>query len=66
MAIAKTLINYLRERGVDYQLLEHSHTYTARASARSAHLPAHQIAKRIRQATSSPSCPPIIRWNSNG
>jgi len=30
MPIAKTLINYLRERGVDYELVEHAHTETAK------------------------------------
>jgi Ala-tRNA(Pro) deacylase len=47
MAIAKTLINYLKERGVDYQLVEHAHTPTAAASAHASHLPAHQVAKAV-------------------
>jgi Ala-tRNA(Pro) deacylase len=47
MAIATTLINYLKEREVDYDLVEHEHTATARASARAAHVPAHQVAKAV-------------------
>ena len=46
MAIARTLINYLNERGVDYQLVAHEHTPTAVASAHAAHVPAHQVAKK--------------------
>ena len=47
MAIAKTLINYLKERGVDYELVAHDHTATAEASAHAAHVPAHQVAKAV-------------------
>jgi Ala-tRNA(Pro) deacylase len=47
MAIAKTLINYLEDRGVDYRLIEHEHTPTAAASAHASHLPAHQVAKAV-------------------
>jgi Ala-tRNA(Pro) deacylase len=47
MAIAKTLINYLEDRGIDYQLVEHAHTPTAVASAHASNLPAHQIAKAV-------------------
>jgi len=47
MAIATTLINYLKERGVNYDLVEHKHTSTAVGSARASHLPAHQVAKAV-------------------
>jgi Ala-tRNA(Pro) deacylase len=47
MAIAKTLINYLDERGIDYELVEHAHTATAAASAHQAHVPVHQVAKAV-------------------
>ena len=47
MAIAQTLINYLEERDIDYYTVEHQHTETARDSARTSHLPAHQIAKAV-------------------
>ena len=47
MAIAQTLINYLEDKKIDYQLIEHAHTPTAVASAHAAHLPAHQVAKAV-------------------
>ncbi|MBT8047877.1 MAG: YbaK/EbsC family protein [Xanthomonadales bacterium] len=47
MAIAKTLIDYLDKRGVDYKLVEHEHSATALESAHSAHIPAHQVAKAV-------------------
>ena len=47
MAIAKTLINYLEDRGIDYQLIEHEHTPTAVASAHASHLPVHQVAQPV-------------------
>ena len=47
MAIAKTLINYLKERGIDFEEVEHDHTSTAEASAHAAHVPAHQVAKAV-------------------
>ena len=47
MATAKTLINYLKERGIDYELVAHDHTATAEASAHAAHVPAHQVAKAV-------------------
>jgi Ala-tRNA(Pro) deacylase len=47
MPIAKTLINYLQDRSVNYDLVEHAHTETAKESARSAYLPTHQVAKAI-------------------
>jgi Ala-tRNA(Pro) deacylase len=47
MAIAKTLTDYLKERGIDYDLVAHDHTATAEASAHAAHVPAHQVAKAV-------------------
>lgn len=47
MTIAATLINYLREKGVDFSLVEHKHTPTAIASAHAAHVPVHQMAKAV-------------------
>jgi len=47
MAIANTLINYLKERGVNYSLVEHKHSATAAESAHAAHVPAHQVAKAV-------------------
>ena len=47
MAIARKLRSYLDERGVDYDTVAHSHTETAVDSARSAHVPPHQMAKAV-------------------
>lgn len=47
MAIAKTLIKYLDERGINYELVEHAHSPTAEASAHQAHVPVHQVAKAV-------------------
>ena len=47
MAIAQTLINYLEERGIKFELVEHPHTSTSMATARVSDLPAHQIAKAV-------------------
>jgi len=47
MAIATTLINYLEDKGVNYDLVEHEHTSTSFATARAAQLPAHQVAKAV-------------------
>jgi Ala-tRNA(Pro) deacylase len=47
MAIAKTLMGYLEEKDIDYRLVEHPHTETARDSAAAAGLPPHQVAKAI-------------------
>lgn len=47
MAIAKTLMKYLKERDIDYRLVKHAHTATAEASAHAADVPAHQVAKAV-------------------
>jgi Ala-tRNA(Pro) deacylase len=47
MAIARTLKAYLDERSVEYDTVEHSHTETAVDSAKSAHIPPHQMAKAV-------------------
>ena len=47
MAIARTIKSYLEERGVEYDTVEHSHTETAMDSAKSAHVPPHQLAKAV-------------------
>jgi Ala-tRNA(Pro) deacylase len=47
MAIAQTLIDYLKTRGIDFYTVEHKYSETARESARTSHLPAHQIAKAV-------------------
>lgn len=47
MAIAQTLINYLDEKSVIYDLVEHAHTSTSLATARAADIPPHQLAKAV-------------------
>lgn len=47
MAIARTIRSYLDERGVEYDTVEHPHTETAMDSAKSAHVPPHQMAKAV-------------------
>jgi Ala-tRNA(Pro) deacylase len=47
MAIAQTLMTYLQERGIRYDLVEHAHTETAMETAHAAHIPAHQLAKAV-------------------
>ena len=47
MAIAITLKSYLEGHNVDYDTVEHPHTESAVDSAKSAHVPAHQMAKAV-------------------
>jgi Ala-tRNA(Pro) deacylase len=47
MAIAKSLINYLKEREIEYDLVAHDHSVTSMATARKANIPAHQVAKAV-------------------
>ena len=47
MAISKTLKNYLDRNNIQYTLVAHTHTESASDSARSAHIPLHQMAKAV-------------------
>ncbi|MEJ8568095.1 aminoacyl-tRNA deacylase [Elongatibacter sediminis] len=47
MAIARTLKHYLDEHHVRYDTVTHTPTETAVDSARSAHVPVHQVAKAV-------------------
>jgi len=47
MAIAMTLKQYLDSHHVPYEIVEHVHTESAMDSAKSAHVPAHQMAKAV-------------------
>jgi Ala-tRNA(Pro) deacylase len=47
MAIARTLKSYLDDHHVPYDTVPHRHTETAMDSARSAHIPLHQMAKAV-------------------
>ena len=47
MAIAMTLKSYLDDLNIQYDTLEHPHTETAMDTARSAHIPLHQMTKAV-------------------
>jgi Ala-tRNA(Pro) deacylase len=47
MSIANTLLQYLAEHGVAYDILPHRHASTSINSAQSAHIPAEQLAKSV-------------------
>jgi Ala-tRNA(Pro) deacylase len=47
MAIAISLARYLAERGVKYDVVEHSHTATALDSARTSHISLDRLAKAV-------------------
>jgi Ala-tRNA(Pro) deacylase len=47
MPIATTLKSYLDERQIQYSFVEHPHTESAVDSAKSAHIPPHQMAKAV-------------------
>lgn len=47
MAIATTLKSYLEEHDIHYDTVEHPHTESAVDSAKSAHIPPHQMAKAV-------------------
>ncbi len=47
MAIATTLKSFLDDHHVEYDMVEHIHSESALESARSAHVPGHQVAKAV-------------------
>jgi Ala-tRNA(Pro) deacylase len=47
MGIAITLAQYLAERGVPYDVVEHPHTETASQSAEASRIPSDRIAKAV-------------------
>lgn len=47
MAISHKLKQYLDRNHVDYSLVAHAHTRSSEDSARSAHIPLHQMAKAV-------------------
>jgi Ala-tRNA(Pro) deacylase len=47
MAIASRLKWYLGARDVEYEVIEHPHTYSSLDSARSAHIPSGRLAKCV-------------------
>ena len=47
MAIARTLKSFLEENHIKFDTVEHAHTDSAVDSAKSAHIPPHQMAKAV-------------------
>lgn len=47
MAISQKLKEYLDRNNIDYSLVAHAHTESSEDSARSAHIPLHQMAKAV-------------------
>ena len=47
MAIAKTLEQHLKRKGVSYRLVRHPHTDSSMATAESAHVPGDALAKGV-------------------
>ena len=47
MGIATTLAQYLAERGVKYEVVEHPHAVTASESAKTSHIPLNRLAKAV-------------------
>jgi Ala-tRNA(Pro) deacylase len=47
MGIAMTLAQYLAERGVKYDIVEHPHTATATESAKTSHVSLDRLAKAV-------------------
>lgn len=47
MTIPSRLSTYLEERGVRYEVCDHLHSHTSAQSARTANVPAHELAKSV-------------------
>jgi len=47
MSISRTLQEFLKGEGVDYELVPHKHTYTSASTAEAAHVPGEGLAKAI-------------------
>lgn len=47
MTIPSRLSTYLEERGVRYEICDHLHSHTSAQSARTANVPAHELAKSV-------------------
>ena len=47
MPIARTLKTFLEENHIQFDTVEHAHTDSAVDSAKSAHIPPHQMAKAV-------------------
>ena len=51
MTISKTLQRYLEDKGVDYDLVPHKHTYSSSSTAEAAHVPGDCLAKAVIPST---------------
>jgi len=47
MAIAKTLQRHLKDKGIDYRLIQHAHAGSSMQTAESAHVPGDALAKGV-------------------
>lgn len=47
MTLPHIVSNYLADRGIQYQLLQHPHSESSRESAHKAHVPADHLAKAV-------------------
>lgn len=47
MAVAYTVIDYLQKNGIAYSVVAHSHTYSSKQTANTAHVPAERLAKAV-------------------
>jgi Ala-tRNA(Pro) deacylase len=47
MHLSNTITSYLAKREVDYEFVSHRHSITSGESARTAHVPRHQLAKGV-------------------
>lgn len=47
MTMANRLKSYLKNQGVDYQVMFHSHTHSSMATAEAAHIPGNRLAKAV-------------------
>ena len=47
MSIPTRLTSYLDQHGVRYEVCTHQHSHTSAETARTAHVPAHQLAKSV-------------------
>jgi prolyl-tRNA editing enzyme YbaK/EbsC (Cys-tRNA(Pro) deacylase) len=65
MAIAITLKSYLEGHNVEYDTVEHPHTESAVDSAKSAHVPAHQMAKAVVLEDNAGYIVSVLPWLPN-
>ena len=47
MSMPSRLSNYLLHRGIRYEVMSHTHSHSSAETARTAHIPPHQLAKSV-------------------